>query len=259
LVSSNFDSIGTSVKNLYRDEGLTNGKNYCYYIKSYGAYSVKGVRQPLVNRSQELCATPLDNVPPCAPVLLVNNICTDSTLSLSDTSSNYLSWKNIRNTCATGKDVAGYQVFFATAKEAKFAEIGKNNFYADTTFKHENLRTIVGCYYVTAFDSLNNTSAASNIICTTNCPIYELPNTFTPNGDGQNDIFKPFATQRFVERVDFQVFNRWGGLVFKTEDPQLNWNGKNLNDQDLASSVYYYTCKVNGQILKGFIELIRNE
>ncbi len=260
LVTNNFDSVGTSVKNLYRDEGLTNGKNYCYYIKSYGAYSVKGIRQPLINRSQELCATPIDNVPPCAPVLLVNNICNDTiTISLSDTSTNYLSWNNIRNTCATGKDAAGYQVFFAPSKSDKFVAVGKNNFYTDTTFKHENLRTIVGCYYVTAFDSLNNISVPSNIVCTENCPIYELPNAFTPNGDGQNDFFKPFPTQRFVERVDFQVFNRWGGLVYETSDPQLKWNGKNLNDQDLASGVYYYTCKVNNELLKGFIELIRNE
>jgi gliding motility-associated-like protein len=101
-----------------------------------------------------------------------------------------------------------------------------------------------------------------------NCPYYKLPNTFTPNGDGQNDVFKPVKNAfRFVEKVDFQVFNRWGQQVFQTTDPHLGWNGKNANGDDLASGTYFYTCIVYEQrlqgvvqsqeVLKGFIELIR--
>jgi gliding motility-associated-like protein len=100
-----------------------------------------------------------------------------------------------------------------------------------------------------------------------NCPIFELPNTFTPNGDGQNDLFRPFPTARFIAKVDFMVFNRWGGLVFETHAPSIEWNGKNANGDDVADGVYYYQCKVYEQrvegvvpregILKGFIQIFR--
>jgi gliding motility-associated-like protein len=265
--TGNFDSIGFSIKNTYRDEGLENGKEYCYFVKSYGAYSVKGIRQPLINRSQELCSIPIDNVPPCPPLLAVKNICNDKNISLSDTSVNYLIWNNIRRTCATGKDASGYQIYFTPLKGGKFEEISKITFYNDTIFNHDKLSSLAGCYYITAFDSLKNISAPSNIVCVDNCPIYELPNTFTPNGDGQNDFYRPFSTARFIAKVDFQIFNRWGGLVFKTTDPHLNWDGKNLAGNELAEGVYYYTCKVYEQrvegivpqekLLNGFIQIFR--
>jgi gliding motility-associated-like protein len=130
------------------------------------------------------------------------------------------------------------------------------------------LSSLAGCYYVTAFDSLNNISAASNTICVDNCPIFELPNTFTPNGDGQNDVFRPFPTARFIAKVDFVVYNRWGGLVYETHDANLNWKGKNSNGDDVAEGVYFYECKVYEQrvegtilredVLKGFIQVFRN-
>ena len=63
------------------------------------------------------------------------------------------------------------------------------------------------------------------------------------------------------------VFNQWGQLVFQTTNQDINWNGKNLNGNDLAEGVYYYTCKVfenrvagvtqSPDILSGFIQLVR--
>lgn len=76
-----------------------------------------------------------------------------------------------------------------------------------------------------AFDSVFNESLLSNIICIENCPDYRLPNAFSPNGDGHNDIFKPYPF-RFVNKVEFKVFNRWGNLIFETSDANLNWEGK---------------------------------
>jgi hypothetical protein len=57
-------------------------------------------------------------------------------------------------------------------------------------------------------------------------------------------LFIPLRTA-YVEKVDFQVFNRWGLLVFKTEDPNLNWDGKILDtDRIVSAGVYYYICEV---------------
>ncbi|MEM7710332.1 MAG: gliding motility-associated C-terminal domain-containing protein, partial [Pseudomonadota bacterium] len=117
-----------------------------------------------------------------------------------------------------------------------------------------------------AIDSVGNESEFSNIVCVDNCPIYELPNVFTPNGDGANDLYVPFP-YRFIERVDIQIFNRWGQLVFETSDPDINWNGTNFGGQDLKEGVYYYKALVferrldgiigRGEPLSGYIHLIR--
>ena len=99
-----------------------------------------------------------------------------------------------------------------------------------------------------------------------NCPSYTLPNTFTPNGDGANDLFIPYP-YRFIARVEMNIFNLWGQLVFTTENPDLNWDGTNLSGKDLAEGTYFYTCKVfeervegvveSPELLSGYIELIR--
>jgi gliding motility-associated-like protein len=125
---------------------------------------------------------------------------------------------------------------------------------------------IAGCYAVTAFDENNNESDFSNIICVDNCPFYELPNAFTPNGDSQNDLYVPFD-YCFIDRVEFEVFNRWGQLVFTTQDPDLNWDGTNQRGEELSDGTYFYRCRVfesrvDGvrpavDLLSGYIELLR--
>jgi gliding motility-associated-like protein len=74
---------------------------------------------------------------------------------------------------------------------------------------------------------------------------------FTPNGDGTNDFFIPFPYD-FVEKIDLQIFNRWGVVVFKTTDPDINWDGKDKNSKrDCADGVYYYVCDVFEKRLSG--------
>jgi gliding motility-associated-like protein len=102
-----------------------------------------------------------------------------------------------------------------------------------------------------------------------NCPNYELPNAFTPNGDGANDLYTPFPGWRFVASIDLQIFNRWGNLVFQTTLPEINWTGANENGKALAEGTYFYTCRVYEQrvegvvlrpeVLSGYIELIRGD
>lgn len=55
-----------------------------------------------------------------------------------------------------------------------------------------------------------------------------IPNAFSPNGDGRNDLFEilNFDNQTLIE---FKVFNRWGTVVFKTENPKKGWDGTYKN------------------------------
>ena len=69
----------------------------------------------------------------------------------------------------------------------------------------------------------------SAIDCT--CKFF-VPNAFTPNGDGVNDIFKP-SLDCVPDEFELKIFSRWGECVFETVEPYLGWNG------ELKSSGYY--------------------
>jgi fibronectin type 3 domain-containing protein len=74
-VSLNFDSIGWSPTPSYADTNLINGKEYCYLVKCKGSYFSGGLIDPIINFSQENCGRPIDNVPPCPPVLSLETNC----------------------------------------------------------------------------------------------------------------------------------------------------------------------------------------
>ncbi len=84
----------------------------------------------------------------------------------------------------------------------------------------------------------------------------ELPKAFTPNGDGENDIF--FIESNNVNEVDFKIFNRWGNLVFSTQDLSEGWDGRyngKLQNPDTytyyirAASDYGYEFEKKGSFL----------
>ena len=143
----------------------------------------------------------------------------------------------------------------------------------DTTFNHLLSESLAGCYAVTALDRVGNQSTYSNVFCIDNCPYYVLPNTFTPNGDGKNDLFHPFKPYRFVPKIEMKIFNRWGVQIFSTEDPEINWDGKDDKGKDVNDGVYlyagfYYEQRLSGLVKRplsgqkkggGFIHLIRGK
>ncbi len=71
-----------------------------------------------------------------------------------------------------------------------------------------------------------------------------LPNAFTPNGDGLNDLFGPGNNYCFPDIKDFSfsIYNRWGQLVFQTVSPGEKWNGM-LDGKPQEMGVYYYTLR----------------
>lgn len=71
--------------------------------------------------------------------------------------------------------------------------------------------------------------------CTGN--IY-IPNAFTPNDDNVNDIFLPLSNEH-INDYEFRVFNRWGDLLFMTNDIGKGWNGK-VNNKTVQVDVYVY-------------------
>jgi gliding motility-associated-like protein len=85
-----------------------------------------------------------------------------------------------------------------------------------------------------------------------------VPNTFSPNGDGANDVFYPRGKGLF--RIQsFRVFSRWGNVVFDKKEliannPNAGWDGR-INGQIAEAGVYTYTLEMvctNGQVIKYF-------
>ena len=65
-----------------------------------------------------------------------------------------------------------------------------------------------------------------------------IPNVFSPNDDGINDLFTiSFGQDLEVTKMQGSIFDRWGNLVFSTEAIPFSWNGK-MNEEDVLPGVY---------------------
>ena len=86
-----------------------------------------------------------------------------------------------------------------------------------------------------------------------------VPNTFTPNGDGNNDLL--FVRGRHITELEFMIFDRWGEKVFETRDQEVGWDGTFRGmDVDPAVFVYHLTVHcLDGQryFTKGNITVVR--
>ncbi len=69
-----------------------------------------------------------------------------------------------------------------------------------------------------------------------------IPNAFSPNDDGTNDLFKIFS-EFPVFYLEIFIFDRWGNQVFYSNDPDFQWNGK-FKDQLLNPGVYAYKTQI---------------
>ena len=77
-------------------------------------------------------------------------------------------------------------------------------------------------------------------------PVYELPNVFTPNGDGYNDVFEPKVTGAdLIVSAKTVIFNRWGNILWDTDDPLIQWDGKSKTTKmDCPPGTYFYVCEI---------------
>jgi gliding motility-associated-like protein len=75
----------------------------------------------------------------------------------------------------------------------------------------------------------------------------EIPNVFTPNGDGSNDIF--FLKAANLTEITALIFDRWGNKVYEVTSTTGNiaWDGKNLQSKECPAGVYFYTIKATGK------------
>ncbi len=93
-----------------------------------------------------------------------------------------------------------------------------------------------------------------------------IPNVFSPNGDGLNDVFYPFAAPEVLLINQFQIYDRWGAMIFETQnfipnDAQYGWDGT-FEGKPMNAGVFVYVLEVafldgSQSLLKGDVVLVR--
>src|SRR5690606_9404582 len=75
------------------------------------------------------------------------------------------------------------------------------------------------------------------------------PTAFTPNADGLNDVFNVFG--QYVDRFEMQIFNRWGEMMFHTEDLNEGWDGR-FKGTLMPEGTYVFRATITDQAGRSF-------
>jgi gliding motility-associated-like protein len=245
-ITQQFDSIAITSNPFYNDIGLTNETMYCYYVKSVGQYLIPDTVAPLYNRSQKACGIPVDNIPPDTPVAEIETDCKNVTfLWTFPHADSYL-------------DAYQYYIYYQPNYQTPFSCIDSFSntatcFPMPCTHIIQNLPSITGCYAMLIKDAADNYSEMTEKLCfdVDQCKTYSLPNVFTPDGDDYNEFWRPFPYSN-VQKISLDVHDRWGKLVFRTEDPDIKWDGRDRQThRPLPDGTYYYGCNVYLYTLDG--------
>lgn len=129
---------------------------------------------------------------------------------------------------------------------------------SDTTYVTVSVQTC-GCTDPMAVN-YDPTAVADDGSCNFPEPIFEVPNIFTPNGDGDNDFFEFVVTN--YSNIEFTVVNRWGNEVYRASGLNPKWDGK-IDGAIPSDGVYFVTYKITS--IKGeknvegqtFVHLVR--
>ncbi len=88
----------------------------------------------------------------------------------------------------------------------------------------------------------------------------KLPSAFSPNGDGENDVFHVLRAGE-LDIIEFKIFNRWGNVVFETNDKNEGWDGTRKGKEQNTGTYIYYLKGTNGDgeiiEIKGNFTLLR--
>lgn len=118
-----------------------------------------------------------------------------------------------------------------------------------------------GIYWLQVKDINNCSGRDSIIVAQKNClQGFYIPNAFSPNNDGKNDLFRPMLFGKIL-LYEFAIYNHWGEVVFKSVDVNKGWDGKYKSfAQD--NRVFVWTCKYqfeneNVKTEKGTVLILR--
>jgi gliding motility-associated-like protein len=123
------------------------------------------------------------------------------------------------------------------------------------------LVTQAGTYTLTITNTCGSYTDSIQILEKPNINITQLPNVFSPNGDGLNDEYT-IADLQFAEEFVLLIYNRWGRLLFETSDANIAWKGTGDGNSEASPGVYfvilkYKNCYGEETTLNGNIHLFK--
>lgn len=120
--------------------------------------------------------------------------------------------------------------------EYTFTKAGTHNIVVYATFINGNDTIAYTQEYWDEVGPLSVTISESKL---------EMPNAFSPNGDGINDIYKAKDGYQSIIEFHAYIFNRWGQKLYEWNDPAGGWDGK-YNGKDVKQGVYFVLVKAKG-------------
>ena len=132
-------------------------------------------------------------------------------------------------------------------------------FITRTDKDHLYTFTSPGKYKVRLFVNNEYCSHRDSVEINVNESLLEVPNVFTPNGDGVNDMF--YVTYRSLASFHCWIYNNWGKLAYEWTNPARGWDGR-VGGKKAPSGTYFYIIKAKGTDgvnynLKGDVSIIR--
>lgn len=151
----------------------------------------------------------------------------------------------------------------AVTFKGNFENISWDNKLAkDTFFVEDGVRhTFRATYSLDKACRINDTFFIRRKSCPYQFDVLFIPNSFSPNSDGTNDVFEVYSTKN-AEFQQMSVYNRWGNRVFQSSDATKSWDGT-LNRQLLSPDVYIYWVRFKNlktgrlEIVSGDVSLIK--
>ena len=133
--------------------------------------------------------------------------------------------------------------------------IGANSDVSEMIFEEGDYNLLLTVFEGICSDTTSITFTAENAY------EWEIPNTFTPNGDGSNDNFR--IKNSHNDFVTISIYNRWGELIYSFEGSNVNWDGRLKSGNFASAGTYFYilryaeTSDSEVSELNGYIRLVR--
>ena len=149
-------------------------------------------------------------------------------------------------------NATSFQWFFGDGEESDF--VSTNHCYDS-----------IGCYQVTlvAYTQDGCTDSIVQVVCVKDQLIIYVPNAFTPDGDGLNEVFLPILTAGYKPgSYELNIYNRWGERIFSTQDENEGWDGTYRGNPSQIGT-YTYTIRLKDSMnnkvytFDGRVSLIR--
>ncbi len=185
--------------------------------------------------------------------ILQNAVGCDSLITLDLTVNQSIAPFNINDTICCLLDTIYYTAPFYSNAEYLWNGIDTGISYSVFT---EDLFTL-------SISNVCGTEQDSWYVDTKECDLLvHIPNAFTPNKDGLNEIFIPiFTDYEDIYNYEFKIFNRWGELLFSTTNPLKGWNaihnGELVQKGSYSYTLYYSGYRITPRFVTGSFSIIR--